>query len=176
MSTLKQLYEATVKLARKQKTLSDRAEEMHPWVHRAVTSAVPASVAANFLIPISDSVFKRRALAGAAVLGGGAGLVDMALTNANKKKRRKLLKHSGVGFDLLELQSTIRKVAAMAGDLRMNGDAGVKRPAFPTEESKSSANQALDASQKHGKFHGFTRPKDLTKPGPSIAQVSPLPR
>jgi hypothetical protein len=176
VSTLDQLYEATVKLAKKQKTLSDRVEEMRPWVHRAVTSAVPASVATGFLIPAAESAFKRRALAGAAVLGGGAGLVDLALQKSNKKKRRKIVKHGGVEFVVPEYQATIRKVAAMAGDLRMNGDAGVKRPAFPTEESKSVANQSLDASQKHGKFFGSVKPKDLTKPGPSIPQVSPLPR
>ena len=172
MSNIDRLYKIAAKLASSNKSVAERAEEARPWVHRAVTSAIPAAVATNFLIP-SDSPLKRKFITGALLAGGAGGLVDMALQRSSRNRRRRKVKVSSVqpGHQIL-----MRKVAAMAGDLRMKGMAGVKRPAFPTEGSKSVANQSLDRAQKPGRFSGTVKPKDLTKPGPSIPQVSPLPR
>jgi hypothetical protein len=60
----------------------------------------------------------------------------------------------------------------MAGDLRRLGLGGVKRPPFPTEDSKRQAFNMLRNSKQPGLFTAKTEAKNLMKPGPSISQVA----
>jgi len=153
MSNRDEMLGALMKLAEK-KGFSKRFNEAEPWAVRAVKSAVPTAIAANYLIPMADSVGKKRTVAAITALGAGLGLADLA---ADKRA------------------SKMRKVAALAGDLRRLGIGGVKRPPFPTQGSLAIPTQNLKKSQNLGKFWGSTKPKDLIKPGPSIAQVSTEP-
>lgn len=78
--------------------------------------------------------------------------------------------------DLYEVpvhQLAMRKVAALAGDLRRKGIGGVKRPAFPTEDSKQMAFKGLAKAQRVGEAWGFVTPGILNKPGPKISQLVP---
>lgn len=69
-------------------------------------------------------------------------------------------------------QIAMRKVAAMAGDLRRTGIGGVKMPAFPTEDSKQQAFVDLQKTQRVGAAGGFATPGVLNKPGPKIPQIA----
>ena len=71
--------------------------------------------------------------------------------------------------------AVMRKVAAMAGDLRRAGIGNVKQPPFPTEDSKQLANKNLNLSTRPGKFTNQTEPKHLRKPGPPISTVATTP-
>ena len=159
MSTRDLMLAALVKLAEERDHKESFVDRATPWVKRGITSAVPAAVAANYMIPLGDSPIKKRIVAGMGALGGAAGLLEMA---TQKHKSEAPAKPA----------EAMRKVAALAGDLRRLGMAGVKRPAFPTAGSLSQATQSLKKSQNLGKFFGSVKPKDLIKPGPSIAQVS----
>lgn len=68
----------------------------------------------------------------------------------------------------------LTKIGAMAGDLRMKTP-GIKLTNAPTEDSKQFAFKQLRNSGKPGKFLNKSEPRTLTKPGPSIKQVAPLP-
>ena len=70
-------------------------------------------------------------------------------------------------------QTAMRKVAAMAGDLRPRGIGGVKEPAFPTEDSKQIAFKDLSKTQRIGEVGGFATPGTLNRPGPKIPQIAP---
>ena len=151
------------------------AVEARPWVSSAVKGAIPAAVAANFLIPATSQrgmKYKSRIVAGVGALGAAAGVADRALKDWAKKNPRssvaKQLKKQGSA-------SAMRKVAAMAADLRRAGIGGVKRPPFATEDSKQFANNQLDNSKVPGYFTTHTQQKHLRRPGPSIKQVSALP-
>lgn len=157
-----------------EKSLKTRAIESavtaRPWVQRFVTGAIPTAVAANFLLPIKDPHLKSKIIAGAGLAGGGAGVADLALKRWAKKHPRR------VAAKALKKQASIRKIAAMATDLRMTGIGGVKRPPFPTEDSKQQAFQQFQNSQKPGRFTTHTQAKHLRGPGASISQIAPLPR
>lgn len=77
--------------------------------------------------------------------------------------------------DVHPLQEAIRKVAALAADVRMKGLGGVKRPPFPTKESLQYVSQRFADTKKSTTFKGFTKPSNLVKPGPTISQVAPTP-
>jgi len=146
-----------------------------PWAQRFAGAAIPAAVAANFLLPMGGSParekLKRRLVAGAGALGGAAGVGDMAIKRwAEKHPRKQLSKDIRK-----EGAATLRKVAAMATDLRRKGLGGTERPPFATEDSKSVANQNLENSSKPGKFLSQSQPRHLRAPGPSIRQSSSLP-
>lgn len=145
-----------------------------PWMSSAVKGAIPAAVAANFLIPATSEKamrHKSRIVAGIGALGAGIGVTDRALKNWARKHPRtteaKTLKKQGSA-------STMRKIAAMAADLRMKGLGGVKRPAFATEDSKQFAFNQLKNSKSPGYFTTQTQPKHLRRPGPSIQQIAPV--
>jgi len=157
MSTRDLMLAALVKLAEERDHSGSVIDKAAPWVKRGITSAVPAAVAANYMIPLGDSPIKKRIVAGMGILGGAAGLFDMAAHRNDAPAKT---------------AEVMRKVAALAGDLRRLGMAGVKRPAFPTAGSLTQPSQRLKKSQNLGKFFGSVKPKDLIKPGPSIAQVS----
>ncbi len=145
-----------------------------PWISSAVKAAVPAAVAANFLIPASKSKAlqnKSRVVAGIGVLGAGAGIADRALKRWARRHPR-----SKAAIQLKKQGSVplMRKVAAMAGDLRMKGLGDVKRPAFATEDSKGFSFNQLKNSKSPGYFTTHTQAKHLRGPGPSIAQVAPI--
>lgn len=151
------------------------AVEARPWVSSGVKGAIPAAVAANFLIPATSErgmKYKSRIVAGVGALGAAAGVADRALKRWAKKNPRsaaaKQLKKQGGAH-------TMRKVAAMAADLRRKGLGGVQRPPFATEDSKRFANNQLDNSKIPGYYTTHTRQKHLVKPGPSIKQVSATP-
>lgn len=145
-----------------------------PWVSSAVKGAIPGAVATNFLIPatsIKGVKYKSRIVAGMGLLGAGAGVADRALKNWTKRHPRtaeaKKLEKQGA--------ATMRKVAAMAADLRRSGIGGVKRPPFATEDSKQFSFNQLKNSKAPGYFTTQTQPKHLRRPGPSIQQVATTP-
>jgi hypothetical protein len=146
-----------------------------PWVSSAVKGAIPAAVAANFLIPATSEKamkHKSRIVAGMGALGAAAGLTDRALKRWARKHPKteaaKSLKKQGGA-------EAMRKVAAMAADLRMKGLGGVKRPPFATEDSKQFSFNQLKNSKAPGYFTTQTQPKHLRRPGPSIQQVATTP-
>lgn len=144
------------------------AAKARPWIKSSVTGAIPAAVAANFLLPgfVKDENLRKKLIAGAAALGAGAGVGDLAL------------KRWASGHKRHEAAKEILKQGAMAaspGDLRRTGIGGVKRPPFPTEGSKQLAYQKIDNAQMPGKFTAATQPKHLRAPGPSIKHVSATP-
>lgn len=145
-----------------------------PWISSAVKGAIPGAVAANFLIPATATKalkYKSRIVAGAGVLGAGMGVTDRALKRWARKHPR-----SKAAIQLKKQGSALlmRKVAAMAGDLRMKGLGDVKRPAFATEDSKKFSFNQLKNSKAPGYFTTHTQAKHLRRPGPSIQQVSPI--
>lgn len=166
------------KLGAQKETFKDKAVHTavaaRPWVSSAVKSAIPAAVAANFLIPVTGeraTKHKSRVVAGIGALGAAAGVADRALKQWAQKHPK-----SQVAKDLKKQSSaeTMRKVAAMAADLRMKGLGGVKRPPFATEDSKQFAFNQLKNTKAPGYFTTQTQPRHLKKPGPSIKQIAPV--
>lgn len=157
------------------KKVMHTAVTARPWVSDAVKGAIPAAVAANFLIPAYEGKalkHKSRVISGVAALGAGAGIADRALKGWAKKNPR-----SSVARELKKQEgiSTMRKAAAMAADLRMKGLGDVKRPPFATEDSKRFASNQLRNSKAPGYFTTQTQPKHLRRPGPSIQQIATTP-
>jgi hypothetical protein len=160
------------------------AAKARPWIKSGIKGAIPAAVAANFLIPATKEPWigrKSKIVAGVTAAGAGLGLADKALRDwaeKNKRKRvaREILKTSEAEYEVPRHQLLIRKVASLAGDLRMNGLGGVKRPPFPTEDSKRFASTLIDRSKKPGEFTGYAKPKNLLKPGPALSSVATMPR
>jgi hypothetical protein len=160
------------------------AAKARPWIKSGIKGAIPAAVAANFLIPATKEPWigrKSKIVAGVTAAGAGLGLADKALRDwAQKNKRRavakQILKTSEAEYEVPAYQLTIRKIASLAGDLRMNGLGGVKRPPFPTEDSKRFANTQLDRSKKPGEFTNYAKPRTLLKPGPALSSVATMPR
>lgn len=132
-----------------------------PYAAGAFEAGVPAAVLGNI-------VGGRRLGTAMGVGAAGLGAANEALKQWEKKHPRKARK-------VLGKQPAIRKVAAMAGDLRMKGLGGVKRPPFPTEDSKNYSSNLLKNSFKPGQFKTHTQPKHLVRPGPSIQQAATLP-
>ena len=176
------------KVAAVQKKRKDQAigaaASARPWIKSGIKGAIPAAVAANFLIPATEQPWLRRKakiVAGVTAMGAGLGVADKALKDwaeRNKRSRvaKQILKTGEAEYVVPRHQLLIRKVAAMAGDLRMHGLGGVKRPPFPTEDSKRFANNLMDRSKKPGEFMGYTKPKTLIKPGPALSSVATMPR
>jgi hypothetical protein len=163
--TLAAFHQELEKLAegKKEKVIGGFAAA-RPYVAEAFKAGVPAAVLGNIM---SGQRLGRVMGVG----GAGLGIANTYLRQwAEKNKRHKAAKQL-----LKEGQSTIRKVAAMAGDLRMKGLGDVKRPPFPTEDSKRLPNNLLKNSLKPGKFTTQTQPKHLIRPGPSITQTATLP-
>ena len=79
----------------------------------------------------------------------------------------------GTVYEVPYHQLAMRKVAAMAGDLRKKGMGGVKRPAFPTEDSKLPAFGSLRKDQSVGQAGGTMTPGLMQKPGPSLHSIVP---
>lgn len=164
--------------SRKERALNAMIK-VRPWVSSAVMGAIPPAVAANFLIPATKEpgiARKSKIIAGIAALGAGAGVADKALKRwAQKNKRRKAAQEvlTQEKVSSAEGAAVMRKVAAFAADLRRLGMGGVRRPAFPTEDSKRTAFGMLRNSSKPGSFGAKTEPKHLIKPGPSIQQLAP---
>jgi hypothetical protein len=158
-----------------------------PYVVSGVKAGLPAGLFTKMLLPESPTgavgkAMKRIGPMGAVLIGAGLGVTNEALKAWAKRHRRKtrlakqLLKTGAGTFEVPPAQYTIRKVAAMATDLRRRGLGGVPRPPFPTEGSKSFAVKQFNKSQKPGAFTtGMTQPKHLIKPGPSIGQLSAAP-
>jgi hypothetical protein len=171
-------FEELTKLA-KEESLKTKAMQgavgARPWIKRGLTGAIPTAVAANLMLPMKDSPLKRKLVAGAGILGGVGAMGDLALKRwAKRNPRRKLSRElAAQGQPLGKSASVMRKVAAMAGDLRMKGLGNVKRPPFPTEDSKRFGFQQLQNSKAPGNFTTQTQPKHLRRPGPSISQVAP---
>lgn len=64
----------------------------------------------------------------------------------------------------------LQKISAMGMDLRSLGEAGVKRPQFPTEGSKGLSNKLFNQSRKIGQSAAVQPPK------PNIRAVASMPR
>lgn len=165
-------FDEIIKIAGDEKSLKTRtiegAVKARPWLKRGITGAIPAAVAANFLLPFEGPT-KKKLVAAAGLMGGGLSMGDLALKRWARKHPRR------VASKALKKQAAIRKVAAMAADLRRSGIGGVKRPAFATEDSKTHAFQQFQNSQKPGRFTTQTQAKHLKGPGPSIPQIAPMP-
>jgi len=176
---------------KEKKPISERAlggfVKARPYVVGGVKTGLPAGLFAKMLLPESPkgrvgTVAKRIGPMGAVLIGAGLGVTNEALKAWAKKRKKKtrlakqLLKTGAGVFQVPTAQYTIRKVAAMATDLRRRGLGGVPRPPFPTEDSKSYAEKQFNKAQKPGAFTtGMTQPKHLIKPGPSIGQLSSAP-
>lgn len=171
-------FEELQKLAEeevKHERLMNAVSSAKPWVTSAVKGAVPAALVSNIAIPMMDSPLKKKITSTSALLGAAAGVGDLAMRRWAQRHPQhptaeKVLASQPVA------EAPIRKVAAMAADLRRLGMAGVKRPAFPTEGSKSLANKAFSRASRTGSFVGQASPKNLVAPGPSISQIAPRPR
>lgn len=147
-----------------------RFVKARPYVAAAIKTGLPAGLAAKMLLPTGGSLEKwgPRAALG---LGAGLGLANVAIQRWAEKHPR-----GEVAKELKKQSSVMRKIAAMATDLRRTGLGGVKRPPFPTEDSKQHAFQQFQTSQKPGMFTTHTQAKHLRGPGASIPQVAPMPR
>jgi len=147
------------------------AVNARPWVKSFAQTAIPSAVAANFLIPATKTPWlerKSKAVATLGMIGGGLGVADRYLKNwARKNKRSKAAKEV-----LRQVKEGSVKEAALGGDLRRNGIGGVKRPPFPTEDSKRHSFSMLRNARQPGLFTAKTEAKNLMKPGPSISQVT----
>lgn len=127
--------------------------------------------------PYAAGAFKAGVPAGffGGILGGPKlarifGITGAGLGAANEYLRQWARKHKRLkaAREILKQE----KLGAMAGDLRRTGLGGVKRPPFPTEDSKRMAFNMLRNSKQPGLFTAKTEAKNLMKPGPSISQVS----
>lgn len=159
---------------RKEKAIGAFAR-VRPYVASGVKAGVPAAVMTKMLLGEggSDVAKKRgsRIVRTVGLLGAGAGMANRALKEWAARHKRK-----GVAKEILkEGSAEMRKIAAMAGDLRMKGLGGVPRPPFPTEGSKSLAFNKFRNASKPGAFQNVAKPKTLIKPGPSIKMVSAAP-
>lgn len=153
---------------RKEKAISGFAAA-RPYVSSAVKAGVPSAIMAKMLM--GEGAKGTRAAQVAGVLGAGAGLANRALKNWALKHKRK-----GIAKEILKQGSgEMRKIAAMAADLRMKGLGGVPRPPFPTEDSKAMALNKFKSSAKPGKFMNVAKPKTLIKPGPSLKSIAAVP-
>jgi hypothetical protein len=144
-------------------SLKQRALEgfvgVRPYVSSGLKTGIPAAVMGKLLV--GEGKVSTRAGQVLGVLGATAGVADEALKQwASRNKRRKAAR------TILKAASwKMRKAASMAGDLRRTGIGGVKRPAFPTDDSKRMAERALKASQREGRFGGGLRlPKTPVQP------------
>lgn len=138
------------------------AASVRPWVKSGVGGAIPAAVAANFLVPATSPKWlkrKSKLLTGATLLGAAAGMSNHALEQwAAAHKRRSVARQ-------------ILKTSAMAGDLRAGGIGGVRRPQFPTEGSKDYSESLRRKSSRIGRFDGRTTRKILSSSGPGTANT-----
>jgi len=155
------------------KEMMQAAVTARPWVASTVKGAVPAAIATRYLIPaVSPKAvkYKTRAIAAMGVLGGMAGATDLALRRWAEKHPR-----SSMAKEIKKQGSadTMRKVAAMAADLRRTGLGKTQRPPFATEDSKQFSFNQLKNSKAPGYFTTQTQPRHLKKPGPSIKQLAP---
>jgi hypothetical protein len=185
------MYKGAEKKDKPKKPLKERAlrgfVKARPYATAGVTAGVPAGIFAKMLLPEKPTgrvgkVLTRMGPGGAALIGAGLGVTNLALKRWARKKRKKtklvkqILKTGSATYEVPASQYTIRKIAAMATDLRRKGIGGVARPPFPTEDSKSFAEKQFNKSQKPGAFAtGMTQPKHLVKPGPSIGMLSSAP-
>jgi hypothetical protein len=167
-------FDELVKLAKDEtgEKIMRGAVAARPWAQRFVTAGIPAAVAANFFLPMKDSPLKRKLIAGSGLLGGGAGVGELAVRRWAEKNPRK-----GLAKEIKKMGAAqaFLKVAAMAADLRKAGIGGVERPPLITEDSKEHAYNRLRQSAKPGEFLSATKPRHLKAPGPSIKQISALP-
>lgn len=142
-----------------------------PYAAEAFKAGVPAAVMGNLMLgPKAAKVF--------GLTGAALGATNVALKQWEKRhpwRAKRILGQQKKAYAVPEKQLTIRKVAAMAADLRMKGIGGVKRPPFATEESKNYSSNLLKNSFKPGQFKTHTQPKHLIRPGKSIQQVATLP-
>jgi len=146
------------------------AVAVRPWLSSGFKAALPAAVSTHWILPGSIKN-KSRIVTGMGILGGAAGVTDRALKNWSARhpntEMAKELKKQGA--------ATMRKVAAMAADLRRSGIGGVKRPPFATEDSKQFSFNQLKNSKAPGYFTTQTQQKHLRRPGPSIQQIATTP-
>lgn len=166
------LFEELEKLA-EEKDFKERAMstfvKARPYAAGAAKAGIPAALAGKMLF--EGASWAPHAARTAGIIGATAGVANEALKEwARRKKRGKLRKEI-----LKQGSAKMRKVAAMATDLRRTGIGGVKRPPFATEDSKRLAFKNLNASKKPGQFFGTTQARHLRAPGPSISQISPRP-
>ena len=123
---------------------------------------------------------RNKFIAAGTAAGGAIGVTNRYLKRwasehktTRSKAKREVAKEILKTGQVYELQAGIRKVAAMATDLRMKGLGGTKRPPFATEDSKQMSYGMLRNSQSQNRFSGASTPRTLVKPGPSIKQIAP---
>ena len=136
----------------------------------------------NFVAPalVKNPESVKKIIAAGTALGASAGATNHYLKGwASRHKRARTKEKREAAKELLktgqvhQYQANIRKVAAMAADLRQKGLGGTKRPPFATEDSKQVAFGMLRNSQNQNRFAGAATPRTLTKPGPTLKQLAP---
>ena len=143
---------------------SDKAMETfvraRPYVVSSVKAGVPPAILGGIIGgPKTAKTF--------GMIGAGLGATDTYLKQwAKKHSRRKAAK------TFIKATKEQKKLAALGGDLRRKGIGGVKRPPFPTEDTKRHAFNMLRNAKQPGMFTAKTEAKNLMKPGPSISQVT----
>jgi hypothetical protein len=175
-------FQELAKLAEKQESNVDKVV---PYVKGFAAGAFPTSFVADKMLalPVAKDQASRwvaeaakartvRAL----VLGGG--LLGMGYQHHRLKNqpKTKTVKTASYEVEVPYHQYEIRKVAALAGDLRRLGMGRVKQPPFPTEPSKALANKLLNRSQKPGSFGNVAKPGNLVRPGVPLQRQAFRPR
>ena len=131
------------------KTVLKRIDAARPHAHRSLMGAVPGAV-------VGGLVGGRKAKMVGAGLGAGAAMGDKYLEGLSKKREFRNV-----------LKSYHEKDAALGVDVRLKGNAGIKRPPFRTEGSVKLPSKSL--SQAGSSFQmGPTSPYRT----PSIQQQS----
>jgi hypothetical protein len=152
-------------VAKKEKTekgkdVLRKVDAVRPYGHRAFVTGIPAGWLGGWATKTKRNPGGTRAgHLGGLAMGAALGVADKRLHAQSKKRGYKTV-----------LKSYQEKAAAMGGDMRLTGVAGVKRPPFRTESSVTGAASSLAKANRH-----LSRPGTQSS-GPSYAQQSPLSR
>lgn len=161
-SELLKLAESSKSKDRKKKILGG-IDSARPYAHRAFVGGMPGGFAAGWL---SKKPTARHRVAGVAI-GGAVSAGDKYLENLSTRRGYK-----GV---LKNYRQTAEKTAVDVGvDLRRNGLAKMKRPAFAPPSTLTTAKSSLKKDQGSFKFHAG-RSGVPTPPSNVQATTVPIP-
>ena len=131
-----------------------QVDKVRPYAHHAVMAGLPAGWVGGWA-----TKGKRWGQLGGLALGAGLGVADKRLEAQSKKRGYKSV-----------LKSYQEKSAAMGGDMRLTGSAGIKRPPFRTESSVTGAagvvgksNRAASTPGAHGTGLSYLQQTPITR-------------
>tara|TARA_Y100000310_G_scaffold218787_1_gene220118 strand:- start:981 stop:1538 length:558 start_codon:yes stop_codon:yes gene_type:complete len=152
--------EAKKEKTEKRKDVLRKVDAVRPYGHRAFVTGIPAGWLGGWATKTKLNPGGTRAghLGGLAI-GAAMGVADKRLHTQSKKRGYKTV-----------LKSYQEKAAAMGGDMRLTGSAGVKRPPFRTESSVTGAARGVSKSNSASALPG------THGAGPSYVQQTPLTR